>query len=265
MAPRNLAFGIVFSLGLHAALAAALLLLPPPSEPDATATSIVPLRLMASRQAPHPAPATPRVESRPSDSAGNSPHGPAGDSWSARAGRPPRPQPRDRILPPRATSPDLDGDARLSAAAVGDAPADAAPTDGHETPDPTASGIDGPEQAEGSGAGGARGGVAGTAPQAEEGLERQRVAYALDVRRSLESIGRYPTVARRLGLAGRVVLRVRIDNAGRVADSSVDTPSDHPELDDAALASTRRLQALTPPPGGAIDVVVPVVFTMRSR
>lgn len=265
MAPRYLAIGIVVSLVLHAAAAAVLLLLPPPDGPDAGGASIVPLRLLAPRPPAPPAPPPPSMATPPSRFADDSPPAPAGGLGSTRAARPPRPPQPDRNAPPEGAEPALAGEARLPAAAVASVPSNSQPNDGDTAPGHAGTVADGPQQAGGVGAGGARTGVAGAPQSSEAGLDRLRVAYALDVRRSLESIGRYPTVARRLGLAGRVVLRVRIDDAGRVANSSVETPSDHPELDDAALASTRRLHALAPPPGGAIDVVVPVVFTMRSR
>jgi len=49
----------------------------------------------------------------------------------------------------------------------------------------------------------------------------------------------YPALARRLGESGRVVLRVELDEAGRVVAARVETSSGHARLDEAALAAVR--------------------------
>lgn len=55
----------------------------------------------------------------------------------------------------------------------------------------------------------------------------------------------YPSVSRRLGETGKVVLRVELDETGRVSAAKVITSSGHPRLDEAALAAVRtwRCQA----------------------
>ena len=49
----------------------------------------------------------------------------------------------------------------------------------------------------------------------------------------------YPALSRRLGEAGKVVLRVSLDRVGNVAKASVDRSSGFPRLDEAALAAVR--------------------------
>jgi len=49
----------------------------------------------------------------------------------------------------------------------------------------------------------------------------------------------YPTVSRRLGETGKVVLRVELDETGRVSAAKVVTSSGYPRLDEAALATVR--------------------------
>lgn len=49
----------------------------------------------------------------------------------------------------------------------------------------------------------------------------------------------YPSVSRRLGESGKVVLRVELDETGRVSTAQVITSSGHKRLDDAALAAVK--------------------------
>lgn len=49
----------------------------------------------------------------------------------------------------------------------------------------------------------------------------------------------YPSVSRRLGETGKVVLRVELDETGRVTAAKVITSSGHPRLDAAALAAVK--------------------------
>ena len=50
----------------------------------------------------------------------------------------------------------------------------------------------------------------------------------------------YPAYSRRIGEQGRVVLRVELDEEGRVSEVRVQTGSGYPRLDDAALAALRN-------------------------
>lgn len=49
----------------------------------------------------------------------------------------------------------------------------------------------------------------------------------------------YPSVSRRLGETGKVVLQVELDETGRVSAAKVITSSGHPRLDAAALAAVK--------------------------
>lgn len=49
----------------------------------------------------------------------------------------------------------------------------------------------------------------------------------------------YPAVSRRLGETGKVVLRVQLDETGRVSAAQLISSSGHPRLDAAALAAVR--------------------------
>jgi len=76
----------------------------------------------------------------------------------------------------------------------------------------------------------------------------------------------YPALARREGLEGRVVLRLRVSSGGRVVAAEVATSSGHALLDDAALAAAARWTfepALRD--GVPVDawVLVPVRFTLE--
>lgn len=50
---------------------------------------------------------------------------------------------------------------------------------------------------------------------------------------------RYPALSKRLGETGTVMLRVRVDETGKVQHLEVETSSGHPRLDRAALDAVR--------------------------
>jgi protein TonB len=75
---------------------------------------------------------------------------------------------------------------------------------------------------------------------------------------------RYPFAARRKGLEGRVVIRVRVSPRGQAAEVAVLESSGHRLLDDAAertLADWRFVPALRR--GRAVESVVDVPVTFR--
>lgn len=254
-------FGIAASLALHGALFVLVARLPASSSSPVSVGAIrVPLRLLEPGSTARKARPAPIAEHRTGPAAAEVPAPPTRrlppaarkGSPTARRAAPPEAVVRDRTVSP----------AESSAPAADRAGPPAGGSEGGDGEPMVASG-----DGTGTGHGGDGSGPAtdDVTTGADDVLSDLRRAYALEVRRSLETLGRYRSVARRLGLAGRVVLRVRIDDAGRVTERAIDAPSRYRELDAAALDSTRRLQALGPPPGGAIDVVVPVVFTMRGR
>jgi len=106
-----------------------------------------------------------------------------------------------------------------------------------------------------------------TAPAAREApdVEGLRRTYALKVRKAIEDGSRYPPLARRRGWEGRVLVRLAIDDRGRILEPVLAGRSDHDLLDQAALASARDLAALPPPPGGPMEVLVPVEFRIRTE
>lgn len=113
----------------------------------------------------------------------------------------------------------------------------------------------------GSGTGG--GGFGGADANSGANLAKEREIYALGVRKSLAATGRYPMVAKRLGLSGQVVLMLKINERGQLTESLISQPSQHPELNSAAVASAKRLGSFKPPPGGAIDLLIPIEFKLR--
>jgi protein TonB len=95
-------------------------------------------------------------------------------------------------------------------------------------------------------------------------MEALRASYALAIRAAVAAARRYPDSARRLGLSGRVMLAIRVGSSGFVESVSVRTSSSFESLDRAAEAAAREVPHLPPPPGGPIDVMVPVVFSIRN-
>jgi protein TonB len=77
----------------------------------------------------------------------------------------------------------------------------------------------------------------------------------------------YPTDALLAGVEGRVVLRVRVTNEGRVEDLAVERSANWPSLDEAALTAVRQWRFLPARRDGiaiAFDVLVPVRFSIRN-
>jgi protein TonB len=76
----------------------------------------------------------------------------------------------------------------------------------------------------------------------------------------------YPPAARRAGVQGRVVLRVRVSAAGEPVEVTVATSSGAPRLDHAAVATVRRWKFVPAREGErAVEawVLVPIVFALR--
>jgi len=60
----------------------------------------------------------------------------------------------------------------------------------------------------------------------------------------------YPRLSKRLGETGVVMLRVFIDEAGRVREAQVSRTSGHPRLDDAAIAAVQKARFKPPSENG---------------
>ena len=76
----------------------------------------------------------------------------------------------------------------------------------------------------------------------------------------------YPRLSKRLGETGVVMLRVFIDEAGRVRDAEVIRTSGHPRLDDAAMAAVQKARFKPPSENGqAVSgyAQVPVDFQLE--
>jgi len=96
-------------------------------------------------------------------------------------------------------------------------------------------------------------------------LESQRRDYALTVRRAIMVRGRYPAMARRRGIEGRTVVVIEVDESGMVAGVHIEESSRYAVLDRTALSLARTIGSLPPPPGGAMEVIVPVDFNLKKR
>ena len=76
----------------------------------------------------------------------------------------------------------------------------------------------------------------------------------------------YPRLSKRLGETGIVMLRIFIDEAGRVRDAQVGRTSGHPRLDDAAMAAVQKARFKPPTVNGqAVSgyAQVPVDFQLE--
>lgn len=150
-----------------------------------------------------------------------------------------------------------------SAPAVGPAPTSGDPfaIDGVAVPSGSTDGTGappGPPAAPAPEAAGAPGGSAlgpGAAP-----TPRTAGVDAGAVRRAVQRALRYPKLARDRGVEGTVVLRFRIDDAGRARELEV-VASGGALLDEAAREAVERAQPFASPPGG---VRIPVVFELEG-
>ena len=77
----------------------------------------------------------------------------------------------------------------------------------------------------------------------------------------------YPRLSKRLGETGVVMLRIFIDEAGRVREAQVNRSSGHPRLDDAAMAAVQKARFKPPSENGqAVSgyAQVPVDFQLEK-
>jgi protein TonB len=91
-------------------------------------------------------------------------------------------------------------------------------------------------------------------------------AYLAALRQRIQQSVRYPSSARRRGLAGTVSVEILILANGAVGDVTLLESSTHAVLDDAALATIRALPRVPLPPelpARPLRVRVPVVFQMQ--
>jgi len=92
--------------------------------------------------------------------------------------------------------------------------------------------------------------------------------YLTALRQRIQESVRYPSSARRRGLAGTVSVEILILSNGTIGDVTLLESSTHQVLDDAALETIRALPRMPLPPdlpARALRVRVPVVFQMTGR
>ncbi len=78
----------------------------------------------------------------------------------------------------------------------------------------------------------------------------------------------YPSMSRRKGEQGRVVLRIHVGANGTANELSLASSSGFPRLDDSALATVRHWKFLPARQGNqAVDawILIPVVFTLKEN
>lgn len=147
------------------------------------------------------------------------PTAPSGDKTGPPTARPVPPKRVERQAPPRAAS----TQARLAAEAAA-----ALPTDATEPGDP-------PRASDGA----ADGGPPGRPAVLPEAAGPVGLTSDLALVCPVRTPPPYPPVSRRLGETGKVVLRVELDETGRVRAAHLISSSGHPRLDAAALAAVR--------------------------
>lgn len=241
---RTHALALVAVLGLHGGLLYALWSVRVPARPDEAKVLFVSLvePVQAKRTAaPAASPATPRPVRRAQ---------PAVKPDRAEVVQKPAPMPKSESVPVDAAPGELTVDAPATSAAEAIAP----PT----SPAPTGSAPTGSgENAAEDGLQGARAGAASDGPV----TLASELALVCAERRAPP----YPSVSRRLGEAGRVMLRVELDATGRVVQAQVVDSSGFSRLDAAALAAVRNWRCEPPRRDGrAVGAVAlqPFDFTL---
>jgi protein TonB len=111
------------------------------------------------------------------------------------------------------------------------------------------------------------------APAVAAGNDTEEVsdqAYLNTVRAAVKRHLRYPELALRRGVEGRVVLRLTLDAAGRLLDSGAGTPEGDAALLSAALAAVKRAAPFPPwqgahDAGATLNLTLPIRFTLEGR
>jgi len=110
-------------------------------------------------------------------------------------------------------------------------------------------------------------------PAVVSGHGREEVsdtAYLNTVRTAVARHLRYPELALRRGVEGRVVLRLTLDAAGRLLDSAAGVPEGDSALLTAALAAVKRAAPFPPwqgarEPGATLNLTLPIRFKLEER
>lgn len=119
------------------------------------------------------------------------------------------------------------------------------------------------------GAGFSDGTSTGTGPLGHEnGIEvGVRERYLHELRRVIANRKTYPSVSRRLGETGRVVVKFVVDRSGKIENLSLHTPSHHARLNDAAVKLVSQIDQFKPFPSGesakSLSVEVPIDYVLN--
>lgn len=95
-------------------------------------------------------------------------------------------------------------------------------------------------------------------------------SYGRGVYGAVQGQQRYPAAARRLGLEGKGVVKIRIDRRGRlVGKPMIHTSTGHDVLDKEALAMVERAAPFDAPPSAfdkdVATLVLPVHFKLKKK
>jgi protein TonB len=107
--------------------------------------------------------------------------------------------------------------------------------------------------------------VVAVVPPPAAAIRRAEADYVGVLLGWLEHHKEYPRAARLRRIQGTAIVRLGVLADGRLAALSLARSSGHAILDDASLDMVRRAAPLPRPPGGAIELDVPVVFEQAVR
>jgi protein TonB len=231
---------------------------PPKPVPVAPVTRTPPPRLPPARErVPRPAPVSRAAKASPPPGLHNEPPGSAGSGSSGASSAPATP---DAATSPPATPAAGAGVGRLFA--HGDmsvAPGSGSSGEGDGTGSGMARAGTGVGAGGGTGPGSGGGSGSGTGSGGDASSARPIGGYQVKPR--------YPESARRRGIEGTVLLKMRITAQGRVEDVQVVRSTGYPELDESAIAAVRRWRFEPARRNGAPvaeeAVLLPVVFQLQ--
>jgi protein TonB len=93
-------------------------------------------------------------------------------------------------------------------------------------------------------------------------------AYGRSIHRAVVKHRRYPRVARRLGLEGKVLIKISVDRQGRLLNAVIKRSSGQEILDKEALRMVRAAAPFTSLPNDfdkpSVMVVIPVKFKLQN-
>ena len=84
------------------------------------------------------------------------------------------------------------------------------------------------------------------------------------IRSLIQNALRYPPMARRLRIEGVVVVAFALGDNGEVKDANIITSSGNSSLDSQALQTVKELSGAYPRPQNAIDLQIPISFSIQN-